>query len=248
MSLNSLISYISNSQIITELVKRIKHNNELNIIGSSRYAKSIIINSIAKKENKDILIISPNEEIAYKWYGYFDSIDNKNVLYYPPSENLPYASINKSKETEYSQLSVISKIIKKERQDINIIITTERSLQPHLIKENIFKDNIISLFKGRELDIKELTTKLVLLGYSKENMTSQEGSWSRRGEIIDIFWSSPRKESTDTLDKRIFAKRIKILRDWEEGSSSQADWLMNNGSKLFLRGKSSLTTWKSSPY
>ena len=83
MSLNSLISYISNSQIISELVKRIKHNNELNIIGSSRYAKSIIINSIAKKENKDILLISPNEEIAYKWYGYFDSIENKNVLYYP---------------------------------------------------------------------------------------------------------------------------------------------------------------------
>ena len=41
MSLNSLISYISNSQIITELVKRIKNNKELNIIGSSRYAKSI---------------------------------------------------------------------------------------------------------------------------------------------------------------------------------------------------------------
>ena len=187
MSLNSLISYISNSQIISELVKRIKHNNELNIIGSSRYAKSIIINSIAKKENKDILLISPNEEIAYKWYGYFDSIDNKNVLYYPPSENLPYASINNSKETEYSQLSVISKIIKKERQNINIIITTERSLQPHLINKNIFKDNILSIINGSELEIKELTTKLVLLGYSKENMTSQEGSWSRRGEIIDIY-------------------------------------------------------------
>ena len=114
MSLNSLIGYISNSQIISELVKRIKHNNELNIIGSSRYAKSIIINSIAKKENKDILLISPNEEIAYKWYGYFDSIDNRNVLYYPPSENLPYASINRSREIEYSQLSVISKIINKE--------------------------------------------------------------------------------------------------------------------------------------
>ena len=87
MSLNSLISYISKSQIITELVKRIKNKNELNIIGSSRYAKSIIINSIAKRENKDILLISPNEEIAYKWYGYFDSIDNRNVclLYTSPS-------------------------------------------------------------------------------------------------------------------------------------------------------------------
>ena len=187
MSLNSLISYISNSQIIIELVKRIKHNNELNIIGSSRYAKSIIINSIAKKENKDILLISPNEEVAYKWYGYFDSIDNRNVLYYPPCENLPYASINKSKETEYTQLSVISKIIKKERNDINIIITTERSLQPHLINNNLFKENIFTLIKGNELDIKELTKKLVLLGYNKENLTSQEGSWSRRGEIIDIY-------------------------------------------------------------
>ena len=146
MSLNSLISYISKSQIITELVKRIKNKKQLNIIGSSRYAKSIIINSIAKKENKDILLISPNEEIAYKWYGYFDSIVNKNVLYYPPSENLPYTSINKSKENEYTQLSVISKLIKKERKDINIIITTERSLQPHLIKENIFKDNICLLY------------------------------------------------------------------------------------------------------
>ena len=113
MSLNSLISYISNSQIITELVKRINNNKELNIIGSSRYAKSVVINSIASKEKKNILLISPNEEISYKWLGYFESIGNKNVLYYPPSKNLPYSSINKNKETEYSQLAVISKLINK---------------------------------------------------------------------------------------------------------------------------------------
>ncbi len=187
MSLNSLISYISNSQIIAELIKRIKNNNKLNIIGSSRYAKSIIINSIAKKEQKDILLISPNEEIAYKWYGYFDSINERNILYYPPSENLPYSSINKSKETEYTQLSVISKLIKNKKSDFNIIIATERSLQPHLINKKIFKENILTLIKGTELDIKELTNKLVLLGYNKENLTSTEGSWSRRGEIIDIY-------------------------------------------------------------
>ena len=82
MSLNTLINYISNSKITTELIKRINNNNELNIIGSCRYAKSIILNSIAKKENKNILLISPNEEIAYKWYGYFENINNNNVLYY----------------------------------------------------------------------------------------------------------------------------------------------------------------------
>ena len=187
MSLNSLIKYISNSQIITELIKRIKNNNKLNIIGSSRYAKSIILNSIAKREKKDILLISPNEEIAYKWYGYFESIGNKDVLYYPPIENLPYASNNKSKETEYSQLSVISKLVKNDKDYLNIIITTERALQPHLINKEIFKENIIILKKGKEIDINKLINKLTILGYKKENLTSQEGSWSRRGEIIDIY-------------------------------------------------------------
>ena len=124
MSLNSLINYISNSKITAELINRIKQSNELNIIGSSRYAKSIIINSIANKEGKDLLLVCPNVEIAYKWIGYLESINSKNVLYYPPTENLPYSSINKSKEIEYTQLTVISKLIKNDRKNLNIIITT----------------------------------------------------------------------------------------------------------------------------
>ena len=131
MSLNSLINYISDSQITSELVKKISNFKELNIVGSSRYAKSIIIKSIAKKINNDLLLVCPNVEIAYKWIGYFESINNKNVLYYPPTEHLPYSSINKSKEIEFTQLTVLSKLIKDERHELKIIITTERSLQPH---------------------------------------------------------------------------------------------------------------------
>ena len=63
MSLNSLINYISNSHITAELIKRITKSNELNIIGSSRYAKSIIINSIARKEGKDLFLVCHNVEI-----------------------------------------------------------------------------------------------------------------------------------------------------------------------------------------
>jgi len=35
MSLNTLVDYISNSQITSELIKRISKNNELNIIENS---------------------------------------------------------------------------------------------------------------------------------------------------------------------------------------------------------------------
>lgn len=187
MSLNTLVNYISNSQITSELIKRISKNKELNIVGSSRYAKSIILDSISKKEDKSILLICPNIEIAYKWIGYFESINNKEVLYYPPTEHLPYSSINKSKEIEFTQLTVLSKLLKKEKKELNIVISTERSLQPHLINKNLLIENTLNLRKGSKIEIKELANKLTFLGYIKENVTSTEGFWSRRGEIVDIY-------------------------------------------------------------
>jgi len=43
------------------------------------------------------------------------------------------------------------------------------------------------LQKGFQIEIQELANKLTLLGYTKDNVTSTEGFWSRRGEIIDIY-------------------------------------------------------------
>ena len=187
MSLKSLINYISNTQITSEILNKIQENNQLNIIGSSRYAKSILIESIAKKENKDILLVAPNTETAFKWYGYFEAININNVLYYPPNENLPYSSINKSKENEYQQLSVLSKLLNSKQINNNILITTERALQPHLIDKKLIKENKIILKKGTNIEIKDLSNKLETIGYEKENLTSEEGKWSRRGEIVDIY-------------------------------------------------------------
>ena len=190
MSLESLTSFISNTQITKELVKRLNNNNFLNIVGSSRYAKALIINGIASSEKKNILLISPSTEIAYKWYGYFQSIDNEKVLYYPPNENLPYEERTKSIEVEYAQLNIISQLVTKDaNKDFRrkIIITTERALQPHLINKKYFEDSIFCLKKGTVIEIKTLTLKLTQLGYSKEEITTNEGQWSRRGEIIDVF-------------------------------------------------------------
>ena len=64
MSLKSLITYISNTQITKELIQRIKNKTEINLIGSNRYAKSIIIDSIASIEERDVLLICSNTEIA----------------------------------------------------------------------------------------------------------------------------------------------------------------------------------------
>tara|TARA_Y100001970_G_scaffold292684_1_gene435220 strand:- start:16064 stop:19564 length:3501 start_codon:yes stop_codon:yes gene_type:complete len=189
MNLKSLINYISKAQITKELIEKINKNNELNIIGSNRYAKALIINSIAKIENKNILLICATSELAYKWYGYFQNInDNNNVQYYPPNDYYPYEKRSKSSEVEFSQLNILTKLINKFNSNNNyIIITTEKALQPHLLKKDYFKKCNLNLFKGKKIEIKDLALKFSDLGYIKEEITTSEGNWSRRGDIIDIF-------------------------------------------------------------
>ncbi len=189
MNLISLINYISKAQITKELIKKINDNNELNIIGSNRYASALIINSMAKIENKNILLICSTSEIAYKWYGYFQNInDNNNVQYYPPNEYYPYEKRTKSSEVQFAQLNILTKLINKECSSNNdILITTEKALQPHLLKKEYFKKCNLNLVKGKKIEIKDLALKFSDLGYKKEEITTSEGNWSRRGDIIDIF-------------------------------------------------------------
>ena len=189
MYLSSLINYISNTQITKELIKRINEKNILNLIGSSRHAKALIISSIAHIENKNIILVCTSSELAYKWYGYFQSInDNNNVQFYPPNEYSPYEIRNKSSEVEYTQLNILTKLInKKYNENNNILITTERALQPHLLDKDTFIKYNLNLIKGMQFEIKDLAIKFSELGYKKEEITTTEGNWSRRGDIIDIF-------------------------------------------------------------
>ena len=62
-----------------------------------------------------------------------------------------------------------------------------------------------------------------------------------QGVIIDVLWSSSATSKVIALEERIFAKRTKIQREWKAGFSSDAAWLLKNGSTLNLRGNNRFT-------
>ena len=223
MSLKSIINYISNSQITNELIERLNKDKEINIIGSSRFAKALLLDSIASNENKNILLICSNTEIAYKWYGYFESINNNNVLFYPPNENLPYEIRNKSSEVEFSQLNIISRLLNKNNDSRNILITTERSLQPHLLNKKYFTYSNLNIKKGDKLELIDLTQKLIDLGYCKEEITTTEGQWSRRGNIIDIFAAN----NEVPIRIEFFDNYIEKIREYDPSTQKTLDTINN---------------------
>ena len=56
------------------------------------------------------------------------------------------------------------------------------------------------------------------------------------GGVVDVLWTSNPSGEVVPLNRRIFEKRRRVRRLWDEGESSEAVWLLNNGSSLTLRG------------
>ncbi|AAQ00045.1 MULTISPECIES: transcription-repair coupling factor [Prochlorococcus] len=187
MALKSLITNVVESALTEEIVKRVVKKGKLSINGGSTSAKAITISSLALKSNKPVLVIVPTLEEASRWNSIMQILGWNKVLLYPSSEVSPYESIEISKEIEWAQLSVLSELLANDYRDPMAIICTERALQPHLPRPELMLENSVSIIKGNELNLDNLSRNLIKIGYEKTTTTEQEGTWSRRGDIIDIF-------------------------------------------------------------
>ena len=57
--------------------------------------------------------------------------------------------------------------------------------------------------------------------------------------VLDILWESKLSKNVIPLNERIFFKRTKTQRSWEQGSALTSSWFLNDGSKLPLRSENS---------
>ena len=186
MQLSSIVNQLQKNPLTIELVSRTERDIDLTIKGTSRIAKGLILTSIAKKESRPLFIIVSTLEEASRWLNILEIVGWKRSSIYPSSESSPYDLFDSSTEITWGQLQVLSELFT--CADNNIaIVATERSLQKHLPPKEVLFNNCIQISVNDEIDIDELSVKLTKIGYERVNTTEQEGSWSRRGDIIDIF-------------------------------------------------------------
>ncbi len=187
MSLESITKYLENHQLTNELIGRTKREERLILTGASRTAKALITTSLSKKESRTLLVVVPTLEDATRWFPLVKDCGWSKTCLYPTSEVSPYDSINITSEIIWGQLQVLSDILELKDDENIAIIATERSLQPHLPPFEYLKSKCIKLNVGTEINLNELSLRLIESGYIKSNNIDQEGTWTRRGDIIDIY-------------------------------------------------------------
>ncbi len=173
------------------------------------------------------LIVCSNHDEAEE---VFDNLKHlKNVHFYPGHNHSLYSSIMTSESALLARWSVLQRL---QNNSKDIIVTTiEASLllgpDQRFFKENSFiikKDDIISPI--------DLAKKLTDMGYFPASTIEEPGTFSRRGEIFDIFpVSHPpvRLHYFDDLIEEIFAIDIETQKTNREKTYSEVCFIPGAG-------------------
>jgi transcription-repair coupling factor (superfamily II helicase) len=219
MPLSSLVRLLQSSGLTGELLERCGRDDRLLLRGGNRAARALVTTALAKRGDQPLLVVVPTLEEAGRWTALLELMGWDSTQLYPTSEGSPYEPFDPTTEITWGQLQVLSELQNAETRKDLAIVATERCLQPHLPPPEALAARCRNLRKGDTVDLEELATCLSQLGYERVSSIDQEGTWSRRGDIVDIFPVS----SELPVRLEFFGDELDKLREFDPASQRSLD-------------------------
>ena len=184
-AIKSLVHGIENSD---------KHQVLLGITGSG---KTFTMANVIQKVQRPTLIISHNKTLAAQLYGEFKQLFPNNAVeyfisyydYYQPEAYLPVTdtfiekdmSINE--EIDILRLKATSSLL--ERRDV--IVVSSVSCIFGIGSPDEYKNKVIRLKRGNQLNRKQLLKSLVDIHYLRNDTVFERSTFRVRGDVIEIY-------------------------------------------------------------
>lgn len=217
MPLSALVRQLQQVPLSGEVLQRCARDERLRLSGAGRGARALISSVLAGCAKAPLLVVVPTLEEAGRWAALLELMGWNSAQLYPTSEGSPYEPFDPTSEITWGQLQVLSELL--DAGSRCAIVATERSLQPHLPPPPALQAQCLSLRKGDEFDLEALGETLTRLGYERVTSIEQEGSWSRRGDIVDVFPVS----SELPVRLEFFGEELEKLREFDPASQRSLD-------------------------
>ncbi|MBT6326339.1 MAG: transcription-repair coupling factor [Bdellovibrionales bacterium] len=171
--------------------KILSSKNELNIYGANYKQWMYIFKQIYDDKNNNLctksqLIVLPDQEMAEQTYEILSSLNLKNhPIQLQGLETSPYSSVVPSVSNMQKRFGILSHLVNNNKA--NIIITTAESLVLSTPPVDYFLNNKLTLNISDIIAPHDLALKLIELGYRPSVTVEEPGTFSKKGEIFDIF-------------------------------------------------------------
>ena len=175
------------------------------LLGVTGSGKTFTVANVIKKLKRPTIIMAPNKTLAAQLYGEMKEFFPRNAVeyfvsyydYYQPEAYVPAsdtfiekdASVNE--HIEQMRLSATKALM--ERED-TIIVATVSAIYGLGDPESYFS-MILHLVRGDLIDQRNILRRLAELQYTRNDLELRRGTYSVRGEVIDIHPADSEREA-----------------------------------------------------
>lgn len=183
---------------IDELVKNIENDKKHQVLlGVTGSGKTFTMANVIARVNKPTLILSHNKTLAAQLYGEFKQLFPDNAVeyfisyydYYQPEAYIPGKDLYIEKDSDINEqierLRLKATMSLFERQDVIVVASVSCIYGLGMPEE--YREAVISLKVGQEIDRDELLMRLVNSHYGRNDIAFERGSFRVRGDVLDIY-------------------------------------------------------------
>ena len=206
---------------IAELVEGLKVNKKhQTLLGATGTGKTFTISNVIQQVKRPTLVMAHNKTLAGQLYSEFKAFFPDNAVeyfvsyydYYQPEAYVPQtdtfiekdASIND--EIDKLRHSATSALF--ERDDV--IIVASVSCIYGLGSPEEYREMVVSIRKGMELERNQLLRKLVDVQYQRNDVSFTRGTFRVRGDVVEIF---PASRDSECIRVEFFGDEIERIRE-----------------------------------
>ncbi|WP_342559857.1 excinuclease ABC subunit UvrB [Psychrobacillus sp. FSL W7-1457] len=208
-------------EAIKELVKGVNEGKKhQTLLGATGTGKTFTISNVIQQINKPTLVMAHNKTLAGQLYSEFKEFFPNNAVeyfvsyydYFQPEAYVPqtdtYIEKDSSINEEIDKLrhSATSSLF--ERKDVIIIASV--SCIYGLGNPEEYKEMVVSLRVGMEIDRNQLLRKLVDVQYERNDINFTRGTFRVRGDVVEIF---PASRDERCLRVEFFGDEIDRIRE-----------------------------------
>ncbi len=167
------------------------------LLGVTGSGKTFTIANVIAELDRPVLVLSHNKTLAAQLYGELKQLFPENAVeyfisyydYYQPEAYIPGKDIYIEKDSDINEqiekLRLRATMSLMERRDV-IIVASVSCIYGLGVPEE-YREALIRLHTGDQMDREELIQKLVAAHYSRNDIAFERGAFRVRGDIVDIY-------------------------------------------------------------
>lgn len=208
-------------EAIAQLTQGLKKGEHAQILlGATGTGKTFTISNVIAKANKPTLILSHNKTLAGQLYGEMKKFFPNNAVeyfvsyydYYQPEAYVPssdtYIEKDASINDEIDKLRHAATSALLERNDVIIVASVSSIFGLGDPRE--YRDHVLSLHVGQEIERNQLLRDLVEIQFDRNDIDFQRGRFRVHGDVVEIF---PASRDERALRVEFFGDEIDRIRE-----------------------------------